>query len=364
MSLSREILSPVTTGSDGETLIGSVHAGLLYPALHTLVSQSGSGQATIARPSPCLKETGDNPEAQRKRVSSSKNTVICLVCGKEFGGITPSHLKKHNLTSEQYKIMFPEANIWNTGRVSRFKGLTKETDESGCLLDSSERTTKQWEDPEMKAKMSEGISKTKKRKFAENPEMYREMYRANGFKGLVAQRFQVNKSGDDEIKEEKSERAETVGDLWKDETYIEHQKEGRKKQNYEPQIAALEKYRREHPEAAKLAAVKGAVAVRGKKTKIQVVLEKALKRKNISFESEYPIYEAYCIPDIALPEKKIAVFCDGEHWHNFPYGGEKDKKQTHDLQVLGWKVLRFWGKDLLNNVDSCVAQIVGCLHSG
>jgi len=124
MSLSREILSPVTTGSDGKTLIGSVKSGLLYPALHTLVSQIAMPKGLVITKS--LYYSGHHGG---ERVSSSEDTVICLVCGKRFRGITNTHLEKHNLTLEVYKLMFPEAEMWHTERVSWSKGLNKETDE-------------------------------------------------------------------------------------------------------------------------------------------------------------------------------------------------------------------------------------------
>jgi len=37
--------------------------------------------------------------------------VICEICGKEFEMISPTHLKKHNLTTKEYKEVFPEAKL-------------------------------------------------------------------------------------------------------------------------------------------------------------------------------------------------------------------------------------------------------------
>jgi len=37
--------------------------------------------------------------------------VECRVCGKKFRKITITHLKKHNMTFEEYEEKFPEANI-------------------------------------------------------------------------------------------------------------------------------------------------------------------------------------------------------------------------------------------------------------
>lgn len=200
-------------------------------------------------------------------------------------------------------------------------------------------------------KRGKAISKTKKQKYAENPEKYKEIYRQIGFKGLIKQRFNTS------IKSEPSGTPKSVEtqELWKDEKY---RKSHLNNQDYSIQIAALEKYRKEHPEAAKIAAVKGAKAARQNKSKLQLILENALRIENIdNFESDYPIYEAYCIPDIVFLKDKIAIFCDGEKWHNYPEGREKDREQTIRLIELGWKVLRFWGKEIKNNSSYCVSAI-------
>jgi len=38
-----------------------------------------------------------------------KGKVVCQICGKELLIISPTHLKKHNLTVEQYQKRFPNA---------------------------------------------------------------------------------------------------------------------------------------------------------------------------------------------------------------------------------------------------------------
>ena len=200
-------------------------------------------------------------------------------------------------------------------------------------------------------KRGKAISITKKKKFLENPEKYREIYRRNGFNGLVKQRF--NSLVKQNVPTTK--KGLETKKLWKKEEYRNSHLQTR---DYSVQIANLEKYRKEHPEMAKIAAVKGAMAVRRIKTSIQIILEEAFKEQNITnFKSEYPIYEAYCIPDIVFLEEKIAIFCDGEKWHNYPYGREKDKEQTNRLIKLGWKVFRFWGNDIKRDPKYCISIV-------
>ena len=84
-------------------------------------------------------------------------------------------------------------------------------------------------------------------------------------------------------------------------------------------------------------------------------------------------------PDIVLTKYKIAIFCDGEFFHgkdwdklkvrlaksnNGEYwiqkiarNRERDYENEKRLMFLGYKVLRFWGKDILKNTDECVRTV-------
>lgn len=36
---------------------------------------------------------------------------------------------------------------------------------------------------------------------------------------------------------------------------------------------------------------------------------------------------------------------------------ERDDEVNKQLMFLGWTVIRFWGKEILNNVDECIKVI-------
>ncbi len=117
--------------------------------------------------------------------------------------------------------------------------------------------------------------------------------------------------------------------------------------------------------------------IRGKDTKIEVVLRKALWRKGYRYRKNYKAIPG--CPDIALTKYKIAIFCDGEFFHgkdwevlrpklekgknpdywiakiqrNMDRDIEKDKELTHQ----GWTVLHFWGKDIIKKTDECMKAI-------
>ena len=116
-------------------------------------------------------------------------------------------------------------------------------------------------------------------------------------------------------------------------------------------------------------------AVKSKNSKIELTLRKELWNRGHR-------YRLHCQkipgrPDIVFISKKVAVFCDSEFWHGKDWDSrkndfksnqkfwhskierniERDKEVNSKLQSLGWTVLRFWGKEINSNLESCVKQI-------
>lgn len=117
--------------------------------------------------------------------------------------------------------------------------------------------------------------------------------------------------------------------------------------------------------------------IKGKDTKIELVLRRALWQKGIHYRKKYKQLPGK--PDIVLTKYKIAIFCDGEFFHgkdwdqlktrlesshNGAYWIEKigknrqrDYENEKRLLFLGYKVLRFWGKDILKDTEECVRTV-------
>lgn len=117
--------------------------------------------------------------------------------------------------------------------------------------------------------------------------------------------------------------------------------------------------------------------IKSKDTKIERKLCKALWDKGYRYRKNYAKLPGK--PDIALTKYKIAIFCDGEFFHGKDWYNpkarleksnnreywinkiskniERDSKVDRELFQLGWIVLRFWGKDILKNVDKCIDEI-------
>lgn len=74
------------------------------------------------------------------------------------------------------------------------------------------------------------------------------------------------------------------------------------------------------------------------------------------FRRQHPV--GPYIADFACVDQKLAIELDGgQHQDQLIY----DERRTAFLQVQGWRVLRFWNNEVLNNLDGVLASVVGNL---
>lgn len=90
---------------------------------------------------------------------------------------------------------------------------------------------------------------------------------------------------------------------------------------------------------------------------IEIALQKALREIGVNFETHFPFPSARTQIDIAIPNKKVAVYCDGDYWHNLPEYIERDKRANDILREEGWRVIRFWEHKINSSVLECVNEI-------
>lgn len=117
--------------------------------------------------------------------------------------------------------------------------------------------------------------------------------------------------------------------------------------------------------------------IRSKDTSIELILRKALWRHGIRYRKNYVGLPGK--PDIAITKYRIAIFCDSEFFHgkdwetlklrlengvNSQYwikkisrNIERDSEVEKALRHKEWTVIRFWGRDITKNTDSCVKVI-------
>lgn len=117
--------------------------------------------------------------------------------------------------------------------------------------------------------------------------------------------------------------------------------------------------------------------IRGKDTSIELTLRKALWKKGYRYRKNYKALPG--TPDIAITKYRVAVFCDGEFFHGkdwevqkpkvqkgknadywtskIEHNMERDKEKDQELIIRGWTVIHFWGKEILDDTDTCIRVI-------
>jgi len=116
-------------------------------------------------------------------------------------------------------------------------------------------------------------------------------------------------------------------------------------------------------------------AIRSKNTKMELLLAKALWAQGIRYRKNDK--SVFGCPDLTIRKYKVAIFVDSEYFHGKDWATEKYRIKTNrefwwkkieanqkrdqvvsELLVKnGWKVLRFWSKEVHKNVNLCIYQI-------
>jgi len=94
-----------------------------------------------------------------------------------------------------------------------------------------------------------------------------------------------------------------------------------------------------------------------KDTSIERKMQAQLSRRGLRFAKHLAILNC-CQADIAFPEEKLVVFCDGDYWHNRPDMRSRDVTQDMILRANGWRVLRFWEHEINANPAACAERVV------
>ncbi len=115
--------------------------------------------------------------------------------------------------------------------------------------------------------------------------------------------------------------------------------------------------------------------VKNKDSDIELKLRKELWSRGIRYRKN--VNKIVGKPDIVFVSKKVAVFCDSEFWHGYNWEERKkdfksnqefwipkierniqrDIEVNEQLKAMGWKVLRFWGRDIKKHCTECADEI-------
>lgn len=76
---------------------------------------------------------------------------------------------------------------------------------------------------------------------------------------------------------------------------------------------------------------------------IEIKIQNFLKELGIEFFTHHymKIKHGY-LCDILIPSMNLVIECDGNYWHKYPIGLERDHIRTKELIENGFKVLRLW----------------------
>jgi DNA mismatch endonuclease, patch repair protein len=122
--------------------------------------------------------------------------------------------------------------------------------------------------------------------------------------------------------------------------------------------------------------------IKGKDTKPELALRKALHRKGIRYRVH--VKQLPGSPDVANISKRFVVFIDGEFWHGFNWEEKKgeiksnrgfwipkiernrqrDAENNEALEKMGFKVFRFWESQVKKDIEGCVGQVAAFLADG
>jgi DNA mismatch endonuclease Vsr len=104
---------------------------------------------------------------------------------------------------------------------------------------------------------------------------------------------------------------------------------------------------------------------------------------NMKVEFVFHPNQVYGKPDFIIPNKNVAIFCDGDFWHGFDLGNNprlnvksnrefwkkkitanirRDKIVNNILSAEGWKVVRFWEHELKGNPEYCRKNLIKTLE--
>ena len=90
-------------------------------------------------------------------------------------------------------------------------------------------------------------------------------------------------------------------------------------------------------------------------TKIELIMKQKFEQFIPSVKYQIPV--GICIPDFIEPSLKIAIFCDGDYWHNLPVNKTRDRYVNEYLKRNNWTILRFKEKEIKENSEECLKKV-------
>ena len=93
--------------------------------------------------------------------------------------------------------------------------------------------------------------------------------------------------------------------------------------------------------------------MKNKETIIEQKIEAELKRRNIYYEKQVPLYKV-TLTDFYLPETRTVIYCDGDYWHSREGRKDRDINQDIILTFNGFNVYRFTEMEINKSPKRCI----------
>ena len=118
--------------------------------------------------------------------------------------------------------------------------------------------------------------------------------------------------------------------------------------------------------------------IKGTDTGIEKQIRSALHHRGYRFRKH--VKELPGKPDIVFPNRKVAVFIDGDFWRGYRFPAWKvkvssfwqdkieqtrtrDQRNFRKLRRMEWRVIRIWQHEVKKELDSCVNRIISCIDT-
>lgn len=259
---------------------------------------------------------------QEENSSSAGQLVQCKVCSRIMKSITNSHLKKHDMTCEDYRNMFPDSSMGDFSRFDKWR-LSEENKQN--MQRANKLVYSNLEMREKRKRNLEAIMKTDSYKSSLSRSMKKYAQTDAG------KRHHSNKPVTARMKMSNFQR--WIEDFGMDEA-IRRQLDWQSK-NVLPAVS--------------------------RNTKPELQLAELLRVSGINFVSQMMLPHVYC--DFYLPEYNLIIEVDGDYWHANPEQflpddligpkktsarqiWENDRKKEDRIKSHGHKVMRIWASSL------------------
>lgn len=269
---------------------------------------------------------------QEENSSSAGQLVQCKVCSRTMKSITNSHLKKHGMSCDDYRNMFPGSSM---GDFSRFDKWRSSEENKQNMQSANKLVYSNLEIREKRKRNLEAVMKTDAYKTSLSQSMKKYAQSDAG------KRHHANKPVTARMKMSNFQR--WVEDFGMDEA-IKRQMEWQRK-NVLPSAS--------------------------RDTKPELQLAELLRISGIKFVKQMSLPRIYC--DFYLPEYNLIVEVDGDYWHANPdhfspddlIGPKKksarqiwenDRKKEDRIRSHGYKVMRIWASSLKSKTSQQLVE--------